>query len=119
VTARITRLADAPAYDPPGHRDVDAMRLQGREAGPTERFWVGRSVYHPGGVAETSPAREETVYVVVDGEVTLIVGDESSTLRRGDSVHLPRGVVRSVRNDGDRPAELLVVMATPAPAGGE
>ncbi|MGF7239468.1 MAG: cupin domain-containing protein [Frankia sp.] len=123
MTARITRLAAAPAYDAPGHVDVDAVRLQGREAGPTERFWVGLSVYRPGGLAERSVAREETVYVVLDGEVTLIVDGVASTLAAGDSVHLPRGTLREVRNQTDQPARLLVTMAIPtapavAPAGG-
>jgi quercetin dioxygenase-like cupin family protein len=90
------------------------------EAGPTDRFWVGLSLYHPGGAAKTSPTAAETVYVVLEGELTLTVRDEvtEEKLRPGDSVHLPQGTVRSVRNDGDAPARLLVVMATPPKDGG-
>jgi quercetin dioxygenase-like cupin family protein len=114
MSARITRAGEAPPYHPPLHDGVDAVRLQGLEAGPTERFWVGLSVYHPGGAAQQSPTAQETVYVVLDGSLVLTVDGASSDLRAGDSVHLPQGTVRSVENRGDAPARLLVVIATPA-----
>ncbi|MFB7323912.1 MULTISPECIES: cupin domain-containing protein [unclassified Streptomyces] len=116
MAARIVRGAGAPAYFPPLHEGVDARRLQGHEAGPTERFWLGESYYHPAGTALTSPAAAETVYYVLDGELTLVVGDgPAETLGPGDTVHLPRGTVRSLENRTDRGARLLVVIATPTP----
>lgn len=113
MSARVVRAGDAPAYHPPRHTGVDAVRLQGLEAGPTERFWVGLSTYPPGSVAETSPAAEETVYVVLEGRLVLTAEDGEHELAEGDSVHLERGTVRSVVNAADRPARLLVVIATP------
>src|SRR3954471_24940786 len=56
MTARITRAETAPPYFPAHHEGVAAYRLQGHESGPTERFWVGLSVYEPGGRATASPA---------------------------------------------------------------
>jgi quercetin dioxygenase-like cupin family protein len=114
VTARITRADGAPAYVPPRHEGVAAYRLQGHEAGPTERFWVGLSRYEPGGHATTSPAGQETVYVVLDGELTLDADGRTTVLRRHDSVHLSPGTVRSVENHGDQPATLLVAIALPS-----
>jgi quercetin dioxygenase-like cupin family protein len=111
---RITRAAAAPPYSPPLHDGVAATRLQGMEAGPTERFWVGLSVYAPGGAANTAPAAEETVYVVLDGELELTAGGSTETLLAGDSAHLPKGTVRSVRNASGAPARLLVVIGTPS-----
>jgi uncharacterized cupin superfamily protein len=115
VAARITRADAAPPYSPPLHSGVDACRLQGLEAGPTERFWVGLSVYSPGGAASLSPTAQETVYVVLEGELELAVPAEDvrETLRPGDSVHLPQGTVRSVTNVSGAAARLLVVLATP------
>lgn len=112
-TARITRVEDAPSYSPPGHEGVAAYRLQGHEAGPTERFWVGRSVYAPGGSVSMSPTAEETVYVVLEGELTLRVDSVATVLHRHDSVHLAKGVVRGVENRGAEPAILLVMVAIP------
>jgi quercetin dioxygenase-like cupin family protein len=113
---RITRADAAPPYHPPLHHDVQAVRLQGHEAGPTGRFWVGRSVYPPGGRADEAPTAEETVYVVLDGELVLNAEGQTATLSAGDSVHLPKGTVRSVENGSGQDATLLVVIATPEPA---
>lgn len=49
---KLTRASQAPRYVAPAHHEVSTMRLQGREAGRTERFWVGLSVYRPGGTAD-------------------------------------------------------------------
>lgn len=114
---RVTRATAAPPYTAPLHHGVIAHRLQGHEAGPTERFWVGLSHYEPGGGADEAPTREETVYVVLDGEISVASDGEEATLGRYDSAHLPRGQVRSVRNRTDRPAVLLVAIAHPAEAG--
>jgi quercetin dioxygenase-like cupin family protein len=118
MAARITRAADAPAYSPPLHEDVAAVRLQGHEAGPTRAFWVGRTSYPSGSRALTSATAEETVYVCLGGDLTLTVTAEDGTtsttlLHAGDSVHLPKGTVRSVVNEADARADLLVVIATP------
>jgi mannose-6-phosphate isomerase-like protein (cupin superfamily) len=111
---RVTRFADAPTYDPPLHRGVAAARLQGHEAGPTERFWVGLSDYGPGGAADEAPTREETIYVVLAGELTVTCGGREETLGPQDSVHLPKGTVRTVENRTGITATLLVVIAHPA-----
>jgi quercetin dioxygenase-like cupin family protein len=114
---RVTRAAEAPAYDAPLHRGVSTWRLQGHEAGPTERFWVGLSCYEPGGGADEAPAQEETVYVVLAGKLTVTSGGEQATLGRHDSVHLPRGQVRSIHNHTGEPAALLVAIAHRTEAG--
>jgi len=117
MTARITRADAAPRYHPPRHDGVEAYRLQGHEAGPTETFWVGLSIYQPGGQAITSAAGQETVYVVLDGELTIDADGVIHVLGRHDSVHLTKGTVRSVRNECDTPATLLVTIANPPMSG--
>lgn len=77
---KLTRASQAPRYVAPAHHEVSTMRLQGREAGRTERFWVGLSVYRPGGTAEPAPTREETVYVVLDGELVVTVDGAETVL---------------------------------------
>ncbi|WND39780.1 cupin domain-containing protein [Streptomyces sp. BB1-1-1] len=110
---RVTRLDQAPPYQPPSHHGVGALRLQGHEAGPTTRFWTGLSYYLPDGAADATPTVEETVYVVLDGELVVTADGEEATLRPHDSVHLAKGQVRSVENRSRRPATLLVTVALP------
>jgi len=109
----VTRVSEAPGYTAPMHRDVHTVRLQGHEAGPTERFWVGLSAYHPGAIAETAPAREETVYVVLDGELVVTAQGTETVLSRLDSVHFTKGEMRSIENRSGRAALLLVTIAHP------
>ena len=87
------------------------MRLQGHEAGPTERFWVGLSYYLPGGGADESPTGEETVYVVLDGTLVVTADGHEAELGALDSAHLPKGTVRRVDNRSKRPATLMVIIA--------
>jgi quercetin dioxygenase-like cupin family protein len=110
---RVTRHAYAPGYVARAHHDVAALRLQGHEAGPTDRFWVGLSSYLPGGSADETPAAEETVYVVLDGTLTVTADGREEALGPLDSVHLPKGTLRRVDNRSPHPATLLVIIGTP------
>ena len=110
---RVTRHAAAPGYVAAAHHGVATLRLQGHEAGPTERFWVGLSYYLPGGGADENPAGEETVYVVLDGELVVRADGREETLGPHDSVHLSKGTRRRVDNQSARPATLLVIIANP------
>ena len=116
---RVTRHAEAPGYVAPAHHGVATTRLQGHEAGPTERFWVGLSYYLPGGGADESPASEETVYVVLDGTLVVQADGRDEEIGPLDSVHLAQGTVRRVDNRSSRPATLLVIIGNrpPVPAG--
>jgi uncharacterized cupin superfamily protein len=109
----VTRACDAPAYAAPAHHRVSTARLQGLEAGPTERFWVGMSLYQPGGMAEKAAAPAETVYVVLDGELVIHTHEGETVLGRLDSVHLTTGETRSILNRSAQNALLLVTIAYP------
>jgi uncharacterized cupin superfamily protein len=112
MTVRTTPFDQAPAYAAPRHAGVHAVRLQGLEAGPTENFWTAISFYLPGGTAEWSPTAGETVYVVLDGELTVVTDDGEHVLAPYDSIHLTEGTMRAVVNRTPRPATLLVTIAT-------
>lgn len=52
-------------------------------------------------------AREEEVYVVLEGELLMHTPDEKHLLRPGDMVHLPPLTPHGYRNPGERPARFL------------
>lgn len=113
----VRRIADAPRYAAPGHFDMAALRLQGRDVGSPAGFWVGLSHFLPGGGAERSASALDRVYVVVDGEVTVEDGAGTEvTLRRYDSCFVPGGESRTVRNTTGLPCSMLVVMPYPEEA---
>ena len=57
--------------------------------------------------------REDETFYVLQGAVTVWVGDQTVHAAQGDCAHLPRGIVHSFRNTGTETARMLV-MATPA-----
>jgi quercetin dioxygenase-like cupin family protein len=109
----VTRITDAKPYEAPKHFDMRGLRLQGYEASPTERFWVGLSHFLPAGGAESDATPLEKVYVVIDGTVTVSTDEGKSDLGPLDSCHLSAGERRSIVNNTNCPASMLVVMPYP------
>lgn len=79
----VVRFAEAPAYSAPGHHDMQMVRLQGREAGPSSDAWVGVSVIAPGGGTTLSASPQEKMYVVLDGELWISNGETEIALGAG------------------------------------
>jgi mannose-6-phosphate isomerase-like protein (cupin superfamily) len=58
--------------------------------------------------------REDEAFWVLEGELEVVVGESTFRTGPGSFVHLPRGVLHSYRNTGDRPARFLTLIV---PAG--
>jgi mannose-6-phosphate isomerase-like protein (cupin superfamily) len=113
---QITRFADARRYDAPKHFDMRSLRLQGFDMTAAKFAWVGISHFLPQGGAEMDAGPLEKIYVVLEGEITVELGDGSvHELKALDSCHIPAGEGRSIRNDGNAVATMLVVMPHPTP----
>lgn len=106
----VTRLAEAPAYEAPGHDGMRMLRLQGREAGPADTLWLGLSHLLPGGGTTLDASPLEKMYVVLEGEVTVTTGNETVTLGPWDSCRIAPGEPRSLANPTNRPATILLAM---------
>lgn len=111
---KVTRLKDAPRYDPPGHdQSVHTMRLQHRDLGCDAPYWVGCSYYLPEATAHWDASPLPKVYIVLDGQLTIAVEGDEAVLGPLDSVCLAGGENRQVRNDTNRVVTMLVVMPYP------
>lgn len=55
---------------------------------------------------------EEFAYVL-SGKIEIMVGDHVNKLNPGDSLHFNSGIHHNLRNTGDSPAELIVVVYSP------
>jgi quercetin dioxygenase-like cupin family protein len=108
---QITRLKDAKRYDAPKHFDIRSLRLQGLEASGADFAWTGLSYFLPGGGAEMAAGPLGKIYVVLEGQVLITLGDGSAhTLSKLDSCFIPAGEARAVSNPGNVVAAMLVVM---------
>jgi len=106
-----TRFDQARPYIAPRHNGCVSYRLQGLEATATKSFWVGMSHFLPGGGAEMDASPFEKAYVVTEGEITVIVGDERQVLRKYDSCIIPANEARQVINESHLPASMVVVLS--------
>ena len=109
----VKRFADAKPYSAPNHRDVRSLRLQGFEAGGPTHQWVGLSHFLPGGGAGPDSTPIEKVYVILSGQMTVIVNGQETVLGRLDSCTVPAGEVREIVNRGNEICTMLVVMPYP------
>ena len=111
----VTRIEEARAYPAPGHFDVRTLRLQGADATTVKNFTVGLSVFLPAGGCEMSTTPLEKVYVVVEGEVTIVTESGEAPLGPLDSIYLAPNEARAIENRTNKAATMLVVMP-PVPA---
>lgn len=90
-----------------------AQRIHNKEISGTEMLTVGLSWFLPGGRADANVTAEgcETVYYIVEGEMTLEANGETTLLKAGDSALFKAGDVRAVRNDSSRPTAMMVISA--------
>jgi quercetin dioxygenase-like cupin family protein len=99
-----------PVYWGPG--DQIRFILTGAETGGAF-FLADVSVPPGGGPPPHIHDREDETFYLLQGTVTVRVGDQTLYASQGDCVHLPRGIAHSFRNTGKENARMLVT-ATPA-----
>jgi quercetin dioxygenase-like cupin family protein len=106
----LKRFRDAKPYEAPNHRGVVGLRLQGFEPGGPTNQWVGYSQYLPGGGAGPDATPFEKVYVVLEGELTVIVAGQEAVLGALDSCTIAANEVREVVNRSNHICKILVVI---------
>jgi mannose-6-phosphate isomerase-like protein (cupin superfamily) len=110
----VMRAADAPDYtgDAPG-----AFLGYARPMG-SDQLGVNVRVLEPG-MAHVPPGEDpglghshltiEEIYFVLDGELTVKLGDDVLTLGPRDAVRIPAQTPRAVRNDSGAEAALMMI----------
>ena len=116
----VTRFNAARPYEAPNHFDMRCLRLQGKEAGPSEQMWMGMSQILPGGHTTLDGSPIEKLYLVLEGELTLagqLEGEatQEQVLGPYDSCRFAPGEKRQLANRSNRPVLVALVMANSAP----
>ncbi len=106
----IVPFNEAPPYEAPGHHAMRMVRLQGREAGPSDTLWLGVSRIEPGGRTTLDASPIEKMYVVLEGEVTIANGTEEAVLRLWDACRIAPHEARALKNNTDALATILLAM---------
>ena len=91
---------------------------QGLEPAPTERLLVNEdeAITTAVGYVSVLPGEytsrgfhedEEEVYVILKGEATLVLGEETDTVKAGDTVYVPPKTLHQMHCTSDIPLEYL------------
>jgi len=102
-------LEDAESYSPPAHFKMKAQRLHNKALGTSEGFSISISTFHPGGGAEQSSRAGESVYYVVEGQLTITTPDGDIILNRNESIYRPAGAVAGIINNSNADVQMLVI----------
>ena len=79
-----------------------------------DTLFAGLNCFEPGQqhAAHAHPGQDK-LYVVLEGDAEIQVGDEKQLVSTGGGAFAPSGVVHSVRNCGDKRLIVLAVLALP------
>ena len=109
----LKRFKDAQPYDAPNHHGCHGLRLQGFEEGGPTNQWIGFSQFLPGGGAGPDATPFEKVYVVLEGEMTVVVDGTETVLGAMDSCTIAPGELRTIENRSNLTCKMLVVIPFP------
>ena len=109
----VKRFSEAKGYEAPNHRNYTSLRLFGAEAGGSLQLVVGVSHFLPGGGAGPDASPPEKVYVVLSGELTVIVDGKETVLKPLDSCFIGPNERREIINRGNDVVTMLVAVSAP------
>lgn len=112
----VKRFHEARPYEAPNHRGVVGLRLQGFEPGGPANQWIGYSQFLPGGGAGPDSTPFEKVYVVLEGEMAVIVDGQEMVLKPMDSCTIAPNEVREIVNRSNHVCKMLVIIPYPTGA---
>jgi quercetin dioxygenase-like cupin family protein len=79
-----------------------------------ETLFAGLNCFEPGQQhAAHAHAGQDKLYVVLEGDAEIQVGNETELVSTGGGAFAPSGVMHSVRNCGDKRLIVLAVLAPP------
>lgn len=95
-----------------GPGDQVTFIITGEESGGA--LFVAETLVPPGGGPPPHiHHREEESFYLLEGTLSLTVGSQTIQASAGDFAHLPRGIMHTFKNTGDKPARMLIIV-TPA-----
>ena len=107
------------AYTAGGHNECVCTRLHDKDGGGANdveggKMIMGITYFAPAGGTDFANNPMESIYYILEGEMTLKVEDEAPVvLRKGDSFRCAGGVNKSVTNTGDTVTQMLVCLLPP------
>ena len=97
-------------YEAAGHYECVTTRLHDPADVNDCKITMGITYFVPGGRTDFKSNAMESVYYILEGEMTLKTDDGETVLKAGDSFHCGPGCNKSVTNTGTTVTQMLVVL---------
>jgi len=96
------------------HAKFSPEKMAKTDVASGETLFAGLNCFEPGQqhAAHAHPGQDK-LYVVLEGEAEIQVGEETQFVSAGGGAFAPSGVMHSVRNSGEKRLILLAVLAPP------
>lgn len=107
---RNVNAGDGEQWDDPVRGRVTFRTLLSSDITPSEGLTAGVAEVAPGDVFRPHRHRETEVYLVIEGEGTLLLDGAERLVGVGDVVYLPSGHLHGVSNTGDGSLRLFYVL---------
>ncbi|MBX3436528.1 MAG: cupin domain-containing protein [Planctomycetaceae bacterium] len=112
--AKYVPAGSGPMYWGPGDRVTFLVTGAESQGGC---FIVEGMVPPGGGPPPHVHHHEDESFYILEGTALFQAGGETIQAKPGDFVHIPRGTVHSLTNNGDGPARALVIISPAGPTG--
>ena len=113
MSYKITKANEAYTYEAPLHYDCRATRLHDPQDVNEGKIINGLSHFLPGGGIEKAANPNESIYVVLEGEMTITIDGTDHKLCKGDSIHFGPFTERSAKNTGMVSAQMMAIILPP------
>ena len=96
------------------HAKFSPEKMAKTDLASGETLFAGLNCFEPGQQhAAHAHAGQDKLYVVLEGDAEIQVGDEKQLVSAGAAAFAPSGVLHSVRNCGENRLIVLAVLAPP------
>ena len=112
TTAQVIQLSggEGPAYSAVG--DVYRILATGEQTGGAYALSEAR-VLPGGGPPPHIHHREDEAFFVLEGEITVTLGDRKVVAKPGSFIQGPRGIPHAFKNESSAPARMLILVTPP------
>ena len=100
-------------YVAPGHNECVPTRLHDPADVDGGKMIQGITYFIPGGGCDYGANPLESIYYILEGQMTLKTEDGETVLNAGDSFHCCGGCPKSVTNNGTTVTKMLVTLLPP------
>lgn len=113
MSYKVTKANEAYTYEAPLHFDCRATRLHDPQDVNAGKIICGLSHFLPGGGIEKAANPNESIYYVLEGEMTITLDGKDVKLCKGDSIHFGPVTERSAKNTGITSAQMMAIIVPP------